>query len=90
MLNREVAQAQLRTVYIADWRQERIQQMGNLPQPLQSVGYGILGCGADGRRLDGLENYEVQDRLLHQFDELVSSDRLQILSVIFPKFALIL
>lgn len=89
MLNREVAQAQLRTVYIADWRSQRIQHMGNLPQQLQSIGYGILGYGADGRRLDSVELYEVQNRSLHQLDELVSGDRLQILSVIFPKFAAI-
>ena len=87
MLNREVAQAQLRTVYIADWRSQRIQQLGNLPQPLQSIGYGILGYDADGRRLDRVKLYEVQNRSLQQFDELVSGDRLQILSVIFPKFA---
>ena len=89
MLNREVAQAQLRTVYIADWRSQRIQQMGNLPQLLQSIGYGILGYDADGRRFNSVKLYEVQNRSLQQFDELVSSDRLQILSVIFPKFAAI-
>lgn len=89
MLNPEVAQAQLKTVYLADWRSQRLKQMGNIPEALQSIGYGILGYGSDGRRLQNYEFYEVREQSLNQIDELVSSERLQILSVIFPKFAAI-
>ncbi|MEP1058375.1 MULTISPECIES: hypothetical protein [Cyanophyceae] len=88
MLNREVAQAQLRTVHVTAWRSQRIQRMGSLPEPLQVVGYGIFGCSAAGQRLDSPESYKVQERSLEQLDALAPSDRLQVLAVIFPKFAL--
>lgn len=87
MLNREIAQAQLLTVYVADWRSHRIQTMGSLPDLLPAIGYGILGYGAEGRRLSTSESYPVQERSLHELDALIPSDRLQILRVIFPQFA---
>ncbi len=87
MLNPEVAQAQLGTVYVADWRGQRLKQMGNLPEALQSIGYGILGYGSDGRRLDNYQSYSAQQAELYQLDVLAPSEREQIISVIFPKFA---
>ncbi|MBW4662399.1 MAG: DUF4132 domain-containing protein [Drouetiella hepatica Uher 2000/2452] len=87
MLNREVAQAQLLLVHTADWRSQRLQRMGSLPQPLQAISYGILGYGDNAKRLDTSESYQVQERSFRELDALTPSDRLQILSVIFPKFA---
>lgn len=87
MLNREVAQAQLHSVQVADWRSQRIQPMSNLPQTLQSIGCGVLGYRTDGRRLDHSEVYLIQNQSLHQLDELDSDDRWQVLNILFPKFA---
>jgi hypothetical protein len=70
MLNREVAQAQLRTVHVAAWRSQRIQRMGSLPEPLQVIGYGIFGYSAAGQRIDTSESYEVHERSLNQLDAL--------------------
>jgi hypothetical protein len=87
MLNREVAQARLQSIYVADWRSQRLQQIGTLPQTLQPIAYGVLGYGADGRRSPDPEFYLVQRRLLQQFEQLSPGDRLPILTILFPRFA---
>jgi hypothetical protein len=87
MLSREVAQAQLQTLYLTDWKPQRIRQLGNLSEELQTVGYGILGRDATGRQLDYSQLYQIQEQSHQQLDQLAPADRLQILSIVFPKFA---
>ncbi|KAM3116375.1 DUF5724 domain-containing protein [Phormidesmis sp. 146-33] len=86
MLNREVAQAQLQAVYVADWRSQRIQQLSDLDERLRSVGYAILGYGADGQRSDDHQFYQVREQSRRQLDQFTPSDRLQIFNVLFPRF----
>ncbi|MBE9178027.1 DUF4132 domain-containing protein [Oculatella sp. LEGE 06141] len=87
MLSREVAQAQLQKLYSADWQSQRIEQLSHLPERLRTFGYGILGRDAAGQRLDSSASYQVQEDSLQQLDQLALDDRLQIFSVLFPKFA---
>ncbi|MBD2092287.1 DUF4132 domain-containing protein [Microcoleus sp. FACHB-1515] len=87
MLNREVAKAQLETIYQADWRSQQVQQLIALPEPLRSIGLGIINHDANGQALRGQEYYEIETRAFQQIDELPASDRLQILNIFFPKFA---
>lgn len=87
MLNREVAQAQLATVKVADWRSQRFQALVDLPPSLQEIGYGLWGCGSEGKSLSSSESYTTQEQALQQLDALGEGERLQILSLIFPQFA---
>ncbi|MBD1909122.1 DUF5724 domain-containing protein [Leptolyngbya sp. FACHB-8] len=87
MLNREVAQAQLKKLYLADWKSQRVQRLADLPEGLRIVGRGILGYGADGQNLNAAELYQLQEQFYRQLDQLAPSDRLQIFCILFPKFA---
>lgn len=87
MLNRDVAQLQLQTLSSPDWRSQRLQQLDTLPEKLRTIGYGILKCGADAKPLEYPDYRQVQEQAQQQFDALESSERLQILSILFPTFA---
>lgn len=86
MLSREVAQAQLQKLYLADWKSQRIEQLGNLAEAVRTVGYGMVGRDATGQLLDHLQLYD-QTQSYQQLDQLAPDDRLQIFSVFFPRFA---
>ncbi|MGG6296415.1 HEAT repeat domain-containing protein [Leptolyngbya sp. AN02str] len=87
MLNREIAQEQLKTFHTKDWRSQRVQQTGDLPEPLRTIGYGILGYGADAQKLPPTEMGLTQARSHQQFDQLTPDERYPIFRVWFPTFA---
>jgi hypothetical protein len=87
MLNREVAQAQLKTLHLADWRSRQIQHLSQLADPLRLIGYGILGHGTKGQRLDHWQAYELQAQSLSQLDALEPDDRQALFTALLPKLA---
>lgn len=87
MLNPEAAQAQLKQLFNPDWRSQHLQQIAKLPPPLAAVGYGLLGHNEDGRSGDYTQTYQYQEKALQALEELSDSDRLQIFSILFPKFS---
>jgi hypothetical protein len=87
MLNPEVAQAQLKQIFNKDWRSQHLQQILKLPSSLASVGYGLLGHNEDGKSGDYTQTYQYQEKALQALEGLSDGDRLQIFSILFPKFS---
>jgi HEAT repeat protein/Trp operon repressor len=86
MLNPEYAQEQLRALKVEDWKARRIANFGGLSEDLRSIGYGILGYDLTGELVDRKILPEIQEQAFKQLDALNSSERIQILSVLFPQF----
>ncbi|MGG6265687.1 DUF5724 domain-containing protein [Leptolyngbya sp. AN03gr2] len=85
MLNPEIAQAQLRQVYDAEWKNQRVQQAAELPESICSIVYGLLGCNSTGRSTTDYRLIDdFQRKAVLKLAEL--DDVTPVFECLFPKF----
>ncbi|BAU14354.1 hypothetical protein LEP3755_49010 [Leptolyngbya sp. NIES-3755] len=86
MLNPEIAQAQLKQFYNAEWKNQQLQQAAELPESIRSIVYGLLGCNSNGRSTTEYQLIDdFQRKALLKIAEL--EDPAPVFECLFPKFA---
>jgi hypothetical protein len=91
VLNPEFAKARLQEYKNDRWLDNRIEKILQLPTELKSIGCGILGRHPDGKKSESdnynSEYYKLKDSGYLQLCKLNSDDRLQLFTIVFPRFA---
>jgi hypothetical protein len=87
MLTPEQAHAQLQNLRNPNWHGDRLAKVPNLTDTLQPIARGLLGQNETGQFLDYTKAYQTSLEMAEKVNTLDSAERLQLFSLLFPKFA---
>ncbi|GAB4459845.1 MAG: hypothetical protein OHK0029_23000 [Armatimonadaceae bacterium] len=96
MLNPQLAQKQLEDFQDRDYDKKQRNRTAELPEPLRTIGYALMGRDAAGKRFNnGLafsqEKYEkqvaAQREAIERLDELTTEERLSVFAAFCPNLA---